>query len=487
MNDRGRRRRRWLLLLVAVGVCLACVGHAQTGGVGTAGESALRAAERGTLAQRAQSLFGLGVFTLICLALGQMRRPRLKASGRTVFWGLVLQFAFAVLVLNTAAGRWFFMVVNDGVVGLLGFAEQGATFVFGGLVKNNVPVGSPLGDPLMGDIHSPTGYAHTGAFFAFNVLPTIIFFSSLSTLAYHSGIMQYVVGCIAWVMQRSMKTSGAETLSAAANIFLGQTEAPLLVKPFIAGATRSELMAIMVGGFANIASGVLAAYVFMLKDYFPDIAGHLLAASIISAPCSLVVAKLLLPESEQAETAGGVQFHLERTDANAVDAAARGALEGLQLSLNVGAVLIVFIALVALLNALLGWFGGRVGLPELSFQRMLGYAMSPLAWLMGVPWQDARPVGALLGIKTALNEFVAYLEMASRLSVNARFIQPRSAILCAYALCGFANFASIAIQIGGISGMAPNRRSDLSRLGLYAMLGGSLSSFMTACVVGVLL
>ncbi len=440
-----------------------------------------------TSAQRVQSLFGLGFFLLITFAIGQIRRPRLPVAWRTVGWGLALQFVFALLVLNTAGGRWFFEAVNAGVVALLGFAETGARFVFGDLVKNNVPVGQPVGDPLMSPIAQPQAYAHTGAFFAFNVLPTIIFFSALSTLLYYIGIMQYVVGGLAWVMQRSMKTSGAETLSAAANIFLGQTEAPLLVKPFIAHATQSELMAIMVGGFANIASGVLAAYVGMLKGFIPDIAGHLLAASIISAPCSLVVAKLLLPESEKPETAGGVEFRIERTDANAVDAAARGALEGMHLALNVGAMLIAFIALVALFNTLLGSFGRAVGVPGLSFEQLLGYLMAPLAWLMGVPWQDARPIGSLLGIKTVLNEFLAYLDLAGQLSRNPGALEPRSVIIAIYALCGFANFGSVAIQIGGISGMAPERRGDLSRLGLYAMLGGTLSSFMTACVVGVLL
>jgi CNT family concentrative nucleoside transporter len=452
-----------------------------------------RADEHGTPAERAQSLLGLGVFVLMAFGLGQLRRPRLRVSWRTVGWGLALQFAFAFLVLNTRAGQGFFQVMNDAVTALLAFGDQGARFVFGNLIKNNVPVGTPAGDPQMGPLGAPTGFANTGAFFAFSVLPTIIFFSALSTLAYHSGVMTYVVGGIAWLMQRSMKTSGAETLAAAGNIFLGQTEAPLLVRPFIAGATRSELMAIMVGGFANIASGVLAAYVGMLKGWLPDIAGHLIAASMISAPCSLVVAKLLLPEAEPSETAGGVHFKLERTDANAIDAAARGALEGMHLALNVAAMLIAFIGLVALLNALFGWVSSAAGLPEingkpfLSFESLLGYLMAPLAWLMGVPWSDAPQVGSLLGIKTALNEFVAYLELARQLGENLHFIQPRSIILAAYALCGFANFASVAIQIGGISGMAPNRRGDLSRLGLYAMLGGSLSSFMTACVVGVLL
>ncbi len=486
-----------LLCLFLLLVLFAGAAFAQTGGeapsVPPASQPAAaqpapatRVEQSGTLGQRAQALLGLAVFTLIAFGLGRLRRPGVGVPWRTVGWGLALQFLFALLVLNTVPGRWFFEAVNAGVVALLGFSEEGAKFVFGDLVKNNVPVGTPQGDPLMGPVTSPTAYAHTGAFFAFNVLPTIVFFSALSTLLYHSGIMQYVVGGMAWVMHRTMRTSGAETLASAANVFLGQTEAPLLVKPFIATATRSELMAIMVGGFANIASGVLAAYVGMLVGFVPDIAGHLLAASIISAPCSLVVAKLLLPETEKPETAGDVPFRVERSDANGVDAAARGALEGLHLSLNVGAMLIAFIALVALINALLGAAGRPFG-AELSLQVLFGWVMAPFAWLMGVPWGDAPEVGSLLGIKTALNEFVAYLDLSVLLGKDPLFIAPRSVILAAYALCGFANFASVAIQIGGISGMAPNRRGDLSRLGLYAMLGGTISSFMTACVVGVLL
>ena len=389
------------------------------------------------------------------------------------------------MVLDTVPGRLFFDAVNSGVTALLGFATQGASFVFGDLVGNNVPVGTPLGPN--GPIVAPTAYAHTGAFFAFTVLPTIVFFSALSALLYHSGIMQWVIQSVAWVMQKSMRTSGMETLSAAANIFLGQTEAPLIVKPFVATATRSELMAILVAGFANIASGVMAAYVAMLKGYYPDIAGHLLAASIISAPSSLVVAKLLLPESEKAETAAGVKFHIERVDANAIDATARGALEGLQLSLNVGAVLIAFIAVIALINSVIGWTGQRFGIHGLSFEEILGWISTPVCWLMGISWHDALRVGPLLGVKTALNEFVAYLQMAQLLAANGNFVTPRTLIMTAYALCGFANFSSVAIQIGGISGMAPTRRGDLARLGLTAMIGGAISSLMAACMVGILL
>jgi CNT family concentrative nucleoside transporter len=447
-----------------------------------------RQGEHGTLLLRLQSLLGLGVFTLMTYVWGQLRTKRTKVNWHTVLWGLGIQIIFAWLVLDTAPGAASFKIANDGIDALLGFAAQGSSFVFGDLVKGgNVPVGVPAGDPLNGPILAPTSYAHVGAYFAFNVLPTIIFFSALSTLLYHLGILQWVVQGLAWVMQKSMRTSGAETLSATANIFLGQTEAPLMVKPFIAGATNSELMAIMVGGFANIASGVLAAYVSMLHGFFPDIAGHLLAASLISAPSSLVIAKLLLPETETPETVSGVKFHIDKIDANAVDASARGALEGLGLTLNVGAVLIVFIALVAMLNALIGWGGHYFGHPELSFQEVLGWIATPFCWLMGISWHDAVRVGPLLGIKTALNEFVAYLQLSQSLGQNPHYISPRAAIITAYALCGFANFSSVAIQIGGIGGMAPNRRGDLSRLGLTAMWGGALSSFMTACVVGILL
>ena len=439
----------------------------------------------GTPAQKAQSLLGLLTFTLICFGIGQLRRPRLKPLLRTVVWGLALQFLFAVLVLHTPG---FFEAINNGVNALLNFSREGGHFLFGNLVDNNVPVGAPpVGSEAMGPILKPTSYAATGAFFAFNVLPTIIFFSALSTLMYFLGILQPIVRGLSWVMQRSMGTSGSETLSSVANIFLGQTEAPLFVRPFIARATKSELMAIMTGGFSNIASGVLAAYVSMLAGFEPQIAGHLLSASIISAPASLVVAKLLIPESEHSETMGSTKLHVENTDANVIDAAARGAIEGLQLALNVGAMLLVFIALVAMVNALLGWGGGLIGVPGLSLQLVLGWVMAPVAWLLGVPWADCAKVGSLIGVKTVVNEFVAYLQLAGSMGADRHFLSPRSFLLAAYALCGFANFSSIAIQVGGIGSMAPERRGDLSRLGLIAMVGGGIASCMTACVVGVLL
>lgn len=438
----------------------------------------------GTPAQKGQSALGLLVFVLVCFAIGQARRPRLKPLLRTVLWGLALQFVFALLVLNTPG---FFLAINNGVNALLGFSREGGRFLFGNLIDNNIPVGQPLGDKLMGPVLKPTAYANAGGFFAFTVLPTIIFFSALSTLMYYLGILQPIVRGLSIIMQRTMGTSGSETLSGVANIFLGQTEAPLFVRPFIARATRSELMAIMTGGFSNIASGVLAAYVVMLQGFEPEIAGHLLSASIISAPAALVVAKLLVPESEESETMGNTQLHVENHDANAVDSAARGAIEGLQLALNVGAMLLVFIALVAMLNAFLAFVGSKIGVPELSLQWILGYVLSPVAWLLGVPWQDSAKVGSLIGVKTVLNEFVAYLQLAGSMGADRNFLDGRSFLLAAYALCGFANFSSIAIQIGGIGSMAPERRGDLSRLGLLSMVGGAIASCMTACVVGILL
>jgi CNT family concentrative nucleoside transporter len=341
--------------------------------------------------------------------------------------------------------------------------------------------------------------ANTGAFFAFNVLPTIVFFSSLMTMLYYFGVMQAVVKGIAWVMMRTMGTSGAETLSAAGNIFLGQTEAPLLIKPYVAGMTMSELMAVMTGGFATVAGGVMAAFVGMLIFYFPDIAGHLMAASVMSAPAALVFAKIMYPETEEPATRGSLKVAVEKIDANVIDAAARGAGEGLHLAMNVGAMLLAFIALIALLNALIGWIGGVTNLTDvfqsigwlgpaqaLSLDSILGWIFAPLAWLMGVPWADAPEIGSLLGMKTAVNEFFAYLQLSAMLAGD-NTLSPRSVVIATYALCGFANFSSIAIQIGGIGGIAPSRRSDLARIGLRAMVAGSLAAFMTATIAGILI
>jgi CNT family concentrative nucleoside transporter len=434
----------------------------------------------GTLAERATSLLGLLVFVALAYAMSVHRRA---VAWRVVAWGLGLQFIFAVLILKTWPGRWVFERLNEVFTTLLGYTGEGARFIFGNLVLNNVPVG-PADGP-MSPVAAAGTWANTGAFFAFNVLPTIIFFSSLMTLLYYFGIMQLLVKAFAWVMIRTMGTSGSESLSAAGNIFLGQTEAPLLVKPFVRTMTKSELHSVMTGGFATVAGGVMAAYVGMLVAYFPNIAGHLIAASVMSAPAALAISKVMYPETEESPTRGQMKIELENVDANAVDAAARGASEGLSLALNVAAMLMAFIALLALFNGIVHGVAGWFGL-DLTIQKILGWIGAPLAWLMGTPWKDAQAVGMLIGEKTALNEFVAYLHLAEMLQ-GGQQLSARSVVIATYALCGFANLSSIAIQIGGIGGLAPERRGDLSRLGFRAMIAGTLASFMTACVVGILL
>ena len=437
---------------------------------------------RGTPIQKLISLLGLLVFIALAFLLSVNKK---RVDWKLVAWGLALQFIFAFIIIVVPVGRVFFEGANNVFNALIGYTVEGARFIFGNLVFNNVPVGPGGAFGPMDPIGDPTGWAAAGGFFAFNVLPTIIFFSSLMTLLYHLGVMQAVVKGFAWVMLRTMKISGAESLSTAGNIFLGQTEAPLLVKPFIGTMTKSEMHCVMVGGFGTVAGGVLAAYVGFLVAYFPDIAGHLISASVMAAPACIAISKIMYPETEEPVTAGSIKIKLEKVDANVIDAAARGASEGLSLALNVGAMLIAFIALVALLNGILSGTAGLFGL-ELTIQKILGWVCAPFAWLMGVPSQDALAVGTLLGEKTALNEFVAYAHLGSMLQEGAG-LDPRSVVLATYALCGFANFSSIAIQIGGIGGMAPERRHDLSRLGLRAMIAGTLANFMTACVVGILI
>ena len=433
------------------------------------------------MSDRLRSAVGLLVLGLGAWGLSLNRRD---VPWRVVGWGMTLQIAFALFILKTDLGERIFDAVGDAVVVLLGYTLDGAGFVFGNLVRDTVPVGM-VGQG--GFEALPGQVAQTGASFAFSVLPTIIFFSSLMTVLYHLGIMQRLVRGFAWVMQRTMGTSGAETLSAAGNIFVGQTEAPLLVKPFVEDMTESELMAVMTAGFATVAGGVLAAYVGMMTGFFPDIAGHLIAASVMSAPAALVVAKIMVPEGERPKTSGSLDIVVERPDVNVIDAAARGAAEGLHLALNVGAMLLAFVALIYLANGLLGWAGALVGLERLTLEGLLGTVLAPLAWLMGVPWSDAASVGSLLGVKTVLNEFVAYLQLTATLGGEGPPLESRSVIIATYALSGFANLGSIAIQIGGIGGIAPRRRHDLSRLGLRAMIGGSIAAFMTATVAGMVL
>ena len=445
------------------------------------------------LGQRLIGFIGIGMMILLAYLMSWDRK---RINWRLVASGFGLQALFGVVVLKTEYGRLVFQTVGDWITALLGFLEQGARFVFGNLVQSAVPV--------TGDGATAGMVAQTGAFFAFNVLPTIIFFSALMSVMYYLGIMQLIVKGLAVVMQRTLGTSGAETLSASGNIFLGQTEAPLLIKPFVGKMTNSELNTVMIGGFATVAGGVLAAYVGMLSGMFPGIAAHLLAASVMNAPAGLAISKILLPETEVPETAAGIKsaaaavdrppntggwfarlLTTDSSDNSVIEAAANGAAQGVQLAINVAAMLMAFVALVALLNALLGGVGGWFGIEGLSLQTILGAALRPLAWVMGVPWQDSEYVGSLIGLKATLNEFVAYSQFATDLG-SGRALEPRSAIILTYALLGFANLSSIAIQIGGIGGLAPERRKDIARLGLRAMIAGNLAAFISASIAGML-
>jgi len=434
-----------------------------------------------SLGDRAMGLVGIAVILALAWLLSYDRR---RIRWRLVAAGLALQALFGLLVLKSAPGRFFFEWVGGVANGLLSFTLQGAGFIFGDLVQNTVPVGTPQPG---GALESSAGLvAHTGAMFAFAVLPTIIFFSSLTSVLYYLGILQAVVKGLAWVMQRTLRTSGAETLSASGNIFLGQTEAPLLIKPFVNTLTQSELFTVMVGGFATVAGGVLAAYVLILRDLFPNIAGHLLAASVMNAPAGLLLSKMIRPETEVPVSRDSLHVVVEKTDANLVEAAASGASIGVQLALNVGAMLLAFIALIAMVNFGVGWLGGLVGFEGLTLQSIFGTLLRPLAWVMGVPWADTQYVGGLIGVKVVLNEFFSYAQLTQDLTAGMA-ISPRSAVIAAYALLGFANFSSIGIQIGGIGGLAPGRRSDLARLGLRAMVAGNLAAFLSATLAGMLL
>lgn len=431
---------------------------------------------------RLQAVLGVAV---ILGAAWLMSSDRRSVPWRVVLWGLGLQIAFALVVLRTPVGVAFFQSVNTVVRALLGYAEEGSRFVFGNLVSDNIPVGQ--GVPGQGDfVGTPGSVARTGAFFAFRVLPNIIFVSCLMTILYHVGLMQRVVRGVAWVMQRTLGTSGAETLDAASNIFVGMMESPLVVRPFVERMTESELMAIMTAGMATISGGVLAAYAGMLFPHQPDAAGHLIAASVMSAPAALVLAKLLVPETGTPVTAGSLEpGSVEHPDVNVIDAAARGAAEGLRLALVVGAMLVAFIALVSLANGGLGWIGHLMGVEGLSLEGILGHLLVPVAWLLGIPWTDAQVVGQLIGLEFVLNEFVAFARLESLLSTGA-VVEPRSLVITIYALTSFANFGSVAMTIAGLGEMAPSRRHDLARLGLKAMLAGLLATLLTAAVAGML-
>ena len=408
-----------------------------------------------------QPLFCAVVILTIAVAFSTNRRA---IRWSTVAWGLGLQVAFAVVVLKTAAGQRTFTTLGAYITKLLGFSGVGSSFVFGALGNSTL-----WGRVMVGAL-GPEG-AQSASIFAFQVLPTIIFIAALFAILYYFGVMQLVVRIFAVLMHRVMGASGAESLNVAASIFMGQTEAPLTIRPFLPEMTQSELMTVMTSGMAHVSGGVMAAYIL-----FGIEARHLLTAVIMTAPGTIMMAKIFVPEVEIPKTMGSVKLDVKTTDVNVIDAAGRGTGEGLHLALNVGAMLISFLALIALLNALLG-------LVHLSLPQIFGWVFAPVAWSMGVPWHDARTVGNLLGTRMALNEFVAY----SQLGPLKASLDPKSFTICTYALCGFANFSSIGIQIGGIGALAPNRRHDLARLGLRAMFAGTLANFMTATIAGFLL
>jgi CNT family concentrative nucleoside transporter len=407
------------------------------------------------LAPRAVSALGFVAWMAVAWALSEDRRA---APWRTVVWGIALQLGLGLLLLKTPVGSGFFSLMSGLVAALIACTDAGVRFVFGALVD-------------------------TGFSFAVNVLPTIVFMSSLFAVLYHVGFLQLIVRALSASFARAMRISGAESLSAIANVFLGMVESALVVQPYLARMTRSELFSMMTLGMATVAGSVLLAYVGMLGG--GDYAGHLATASLIAAPAGVVMAKLMVPERERPATAAGEVVDVPDPAANLIDAAAQGAIAGLRLAGYVGALLVAFVALIALANGVLGWLGGVIGVPDLTLQRVLGALLAPAAWLLGVPWSDAGHVGALIGLKTVLNEFLAYQALAAQIGAGA--LGARSAVIASYALCGFANFGSLAIMIGGIGGLAPERRGEVVQLGLRSIVSGTLASFSTACVAGMLL
>jgi CNT family concentrative nucleoside transporter len=407
------------------------------------------------LADRAVSCLGFAVMIALAWLFSSNRR---RVVWRTVAWGIGLQLALGVVLLKTPLGDLFFRVMNAVVSAFVGYTEAGVHFVFGAL-------------------------AETGFSFIANVLPIIVFMGSVFAVLYHLGVMQRVVRVLAAALSRTMGTSGAESLAAIANLFVGMTESALIVRPYLERMTRSELFVLMTLGMATVAGSVLLAYVGMLGG--GDFAGHLATASLLSAPAGILIAKVMVPETGTPVTAeAGFEDAGDRA-VNVIDAAAQGALAGLRLAAYVGALLVAFVALIAMANHGLGALGGAFGLADLTLEKLLGFALAPLAWLMGVPWEDASQVGALLGVKTVLNEFLAYAQLSGLVSNGA--LSTRSAVIASYGLCGFANFGSLAILLGGIGGLAPSRRPEVAELGLRSILSGSLASFMTGCVAGMLL
>jgi CNT family concentrative nucleoside transporter len=399
----------------------------------------------------------LGLFTLLAIAY-LLSENKNAINYKTVVYGLIFQLLFALFILKTPFGAPIFSFLDTSINILISFSSSGSDFLFRSYIDG-------------------VGF-HPGLVnFAFSTLPTIIFFSSLVAVLYHYGILQSVIKFIAKRMQQSLGTSGSETLSVAGNIFLGQTESPLMVRPFVGKMTNSELMAVMTGGFATVSGGVLAIYVSWLTD-IPGIAGHLLAASVMSAPAALVVAKIIYPETQESKTMGDINIKIEQTNINAMEALSNGATDGLKLAANIAAMLIAFISFVAMVNYFLSFAGT-------SMEEIFGIVFRPLAWTMGVPWNEAQLVGMLMGKKIVLTELVAYGDLQTLIQDGA--ISQRSAIISTYALCGFSNFASIGIQLGGIGAMAPDRKKDLAKLVTKAMFGGAIASWLTATIAGILL
>ena len=417
---------------------------------------------------RLQPLIGLVGILGLAYALSTNRRA---ISPRIIGWGFGLQVLFALIVLKTETGIRAFQWLGQKLQDLLHYSVYGSRFVFG-----------PLGDQAVWARIMNITLGEEGAqyalIFAFQILPTIIFIAALLAILYFLGVMQVIVRAFAVIMNKVMGASGAESLNVAASIFMGQTEAPLTIRPFLARMTQSELMTVMTSGMAHISGGIMAAYIA-----FGIEARHLLTAVIMTAPGTLMMAKMFVPETETPETRGTVKLQIEKTDVNVIDAAGRGTSEGLHLAMNVGAMLISFVAMIYLLNGILNAIGGAIGIPGLSMQMVFGWVLAPVAWSLGVPWRDAAAVGNLLGTRMVLNEFLAFAELGTL----KESLDPRSFTIATFALCGFANFASIGMQIGGIGSLAPTRRGDLARLGLRAMLAGTLANFVTAIIVGFLL
>jgi len=399
----------------------------------------------------------IGIIVLLGIAY-LLSNNRKLINLNIIAWGLGLQISFAFIILKTPLGKALFSYLNVIIIKMISFADAGSDFLF----KSFVP---------------EVGYHLALVNFAFRVLPVIIFFSSLIAVTYHFGIIQFIIKKIAFIMEKTMKTSGAETLSVSANIFIGQTEAPILIRPYISSMTKSELMTVMVGGFATVAGSVMALYVSWLNN-IPSIAGHLLAASVMSAPAALMIAKIIYPETEKPKTIDSKNIDVNTTDTNAMDAIGRGATDGMKLAANVAAMLIAFISMVAMVNFILGY-------ANTSLQEILGFIFKPIAWTMGIPWDEAKIVGTLMGEKIVLTELIAFGDLSNFIEQN--LLSERSSIITSYALCGFANFGSIGIQLGGIGAMAPERRNDLSNLVIKAMIGGALASWLTASIAGILI